>query len=91
MTSPLQRHAPTRLETTHGGRPVGELGFYMNIKRAATAVAEKPSVVYAFSTAELEALEKSDPAAANLFHRIVMHFVGERLIQASATVVALER
>ena len=87
----MEGRAPTRLETTHGGRPVGELGFYMNIPRTAAVVAEKPSVAYALSTAELAELEKNEPAAANLFHRIVMHFVGERLIQTSSAVVALER
>lgn len=80
-----------RLETMSSGRSVGELGFYLNIKRTAAVIVDEPSVIYSLSKQELEAMEEKDPEAANLFHRIIVHLLGERVVHLIRTVNALER
>lgn len=83
--------APVRLETMGGGRLVGELGFYLGIKRTAAVIVNQPGIIYSFSRSELDVLEKSDPEIANLFHRIVVQLLGERVVHLLRVVETLER
>jgi CRP-like cAMP-binding protein len=82
---------PVRLETMGGGRTVGELGFFLGIKRTAAVVADEPSVVYGLSKAMLAQIEKADPEAANTFHRIIVQLLGERTVHLIQAVDALQR
>lgn len=82
---------PMRLETTRGGRSVGELGFYLGIRRTASVVATEPSVVYYMSKQDLEHIEKTDPEAASLLHRVVVQVLGERVVHLTRVVDALQR
>jgi len=82
---------PVRLETMGGGRTVGELGFFLGIKRTAAVVADQPSVVYGISKAMLAQMEKVDPEAANTFHRIIVHLLGERAVHLIRAVDELQR
>jgi SulP family sulfate permease len=84
-------HTPIRLETTGGGRSVGELGFYLDIKRTASVVADQDTVIYSLSKQELEEVEKLDPEAAYLLHRTVLYLLGERVVRLTRVVDALER
>jgi hypothetical protein len=54
-------------------------------------IVDEPSVIYSLLKQELENMEKSDPEAANLFHRIVVHLLGERVVHLMRAVEALER
>jgi SulP family sulfate permease len=83
--------APVRLETMCSGRVVGELGFFLNIRRTASVIADRNSVVYSLSKPELLEMEQNDPEAANAFHRLVVHLLGERVVHLVRTVNALER
>lgn len=83
--------APVRLETMGRGRTVGELGFYLGNKRTAAVVADKASVIYSLSRSELAEIEKLDAEAANAFHRLVVHLLGERVTHLIRAVDALER
>jgi SulP family sulfate permease len=82
---------PVRLETMGGGRMVGELGFFLGIKRTAAIVADQPSVVYSISKGVLAQMEKDNPEVANTFHRIIVHLLGERAVHLIRTVDALQR
>jgi SulP family sulfate permease len=82
---------PVRLETTRGGRSVGEIGYYLGIKRTASVVATEPSIVYYMSKQDLERIERTDPEAASLLHRVVVHVLGERVVHLTRVVDALER
>jgi SulP family sulfate permease len=73
------------------GRVVGELGFFLNIRRTASVIADRNSVVYSLSKPELLEMEQNDPEAANAFHRLVVHLLGERVVHLVRTVNALER
>jgi sulfate permease, SulP family len=82
--------APVRLETMRGGRTIGELGFYLGIRRTAAVVADEPGTVYTLSKRELEHVEKTDPEAAFAFHRIIVHLLGERVVHLIRAVDALQ-
>ncbi len=82
---------PVRMETTRGGRSVGELGFYLGIKRTASVVATEPSVVYYMSKHDLQRIERTDPEAASLLHRVVVQVLGERVVHLTRVVDALQR
>lgn len=82
--------APLRLETMQGGRTVGELGFYLDTRRSAAVVADRPSVVYRLSRATLERIEHEDSEAAYAFHRVVVHLLGERVLHLVRAVDALQ-
>ena len=79
-----------RLETMQGGRAVGELGFYMGTQRSAAVVVDRPSVIYTMSQATLDRLETEDPEAAYVFHRIIIHVLGERVLHLVRAVDALQ-
>lgn len=81
---------PMRLETMRGGRTVGELGFYLGSKRSAAVIADEPSVVYALSQAEMSNIEQHDPESASVFHRIIVHLMGERILHLIQAVDALQ-
>jgi SulP family sulfate permease len=80
-----------RLERMGSGRSVGELGFYLEIKRTAAVIVDEPSVIFSLSKQQLAKMEQADPEAANLFHRIIVHLLGERVVHLIRTVNALER
>ena len=82
---------PVRLETVNPGRTVGELGFFLGTRRAASVVANRDSVVYALSVTDLEQMERIDPEAANLFHRLSVILLSERVMHNTYMVRALER
>jgi len=81
---------PMRLETMRGGRVVGELGFYLGTRRSAAVVADEPTVVYRLSRAKLTEIERDDPEAAHVLHRIIIHLLGERALHLMRTVDALQ-
>lgn len=82
---------PVRLQTVRAGRSIGEIGFYLGVQRTAAVVANEPSVVYCVSRQELERIERTDPKAASMLHRVVVHALGERVAHLARVVDALER
>lgn len=73
------------------GHVVGELGFYLGGKRTAAVVADEPSTVYGLSREELNHIEQTDPEAASMLHRVIVHLVGERVVHLIRSVEALQR
>lgn len=82
---------PVRLETIHSGRTVGELAFFLGIRRSASVVANQDSVVYSLSIEDLSNMEARDPESANLFHRLSVILLSQRVMNLTHTVRALER
>lgn len=82
---------PMRLETMQGGRAVGELGFYLGTRRSAAVVVDRPSVIYRLSHDALSRIERDDPEAAQAFHRIIIHLLGERALHLVRVVEALQK
>lgn len=92
VTAQLEQpgRAPLRLETMRGGRTVGELGFYLGTRRSAAVVVDRAAVVYVLTKTALARIEREDPAAAYVFHRIVVHLLGERVLHLMKAVDALQ-
>ena len=82
---------PVRLETIHSGRTVGEIGFFLGIRRTASVLANQDSVVYSLSKEDLESMDVRDPEAANIFHRLSVILLSQRVMHLTSTVRALER
>jgi len=82
---------PVRLETMRSGRSVGEIAFYLGTRRTASVVADQDSVVYSLSIDELNSMEVENPEIANIFHRISVLLLSERVMHLTRTVRALER
>jgi SulP family sulfate permease len=82
---------PVRLETIHSGRTVGELAFFLGIRRSASVVANQDSVVYSLSMEDLSDMEARDPESARVFHRLSVILLSQRVMNLTYTVRALER
>jgi SulP family sulfate permease len=82
---------PIRLETINSGRTVGEIAFFLGTRRTASVIANQDSIVYSLSLEDLESIEISDPEAANLFHRLSVVLLSQRVMHLTYTVRALER
>lgn len=82
---------PIRLETIHSGRTVGEIAFFLGTRRTASVVANEDSTVYSLSLDDLARMEVQDPESANLFHRLSVILLSQRVMHLTRTVRALER
>jgi SulP family sulfate permease len=82
---------PIRLETIYSGRAVGEISFYLGTKRTASVIADKDTVVYSLSVNDVDDMEANDPETANIFHRLNVLLLSERVMRLTRTVRALER
>ncbi|HEY5903026.1 MAG TPA: SulP family inorganic anion transporter [Anaerolineales bacterium] len=82
---------PVRLETINHGRIVGEIAFFLGRTRTASVVADEDSVVWSLSMQDLELMQSEDPEAANLFHRLSVILLSQRVMHLTQTVRALER
>jgi sulfate permease, SulP family len=80
-----------RLETTRGGRAVGELGFYLGRRRSAAVVADETSSVYRITRDGLRRLQQEQPDAASTFHLIIVRLLSERAVHQIDAVDALQR
>lgn len=80
---------PVRLETMQGGHVVGEIGFYLGVRRTAAVVVDRPSTVYRLSLEKLLEMEQSDPVAAATFHRIIANLLAGRVAHLVTAVDAL--
>lgn len=82
---------PVRLETIHGGRTVGEIAFFLGSRRTASVVVNEDTVVYSLSMEDLAQMEIKDPQSANLFHRLSVILLSQRVMHLTNAVRALER
>jgi SulP family sulfate permease len=80
-----------RLETMRSGRSVGEIAFYLGTRRTASVVADLDTVVYSLSIDDLKTMETHAPEVANIFHRVSVFLLSERILHLTRTVRALER
>ena len=86
----VEEGAPVRLETMGGG-VVGEIGFYLDYERTASVITDVPSTIYQLSRARMQQMEAENPQAAANMHRVIVHFLSERVAHLVKTVGALER
>ncbi len=78
-----------RIRKMGDGTVVGELGMYLKQTRTASVVTEEPSIVYRLSRKALETMEEKNPQTAAAFHRFMVLFLAEKLINTDKTLKTL--
>jgi sulfate permease, SulP family len=68
-----------RLRSLGSETVVGEMGFYRDLPRSATLIAEEHTEVQELSRAMLERVEAEAPNVAIAFHRVIIRVVADRL------------
>jgi SulP family sulfate permease len=80
---------PIRLRRMMGYTVVGEMGFYRQVPRTATVIAEEPSVVYRLTRESFDKMQAQDPTAASVFHKLIIRLLSDRLEFANREISAL--
>ncbi len=80
---------PIRLRRMVGYTVVGEMGFYRDVPRTASVIAEEPSVVYRLTRESFDRMQEQDPAAASVFHKLIIRLLSDRLEFANREISAL--
>ena len=86
-----QQGRPIRLRRMMGYTIVGEMGFYRQVPRTATVIAEEPSVVYRLTRESFDRMQAQDPTAASVFHKLIIRLLSDRLEFANREISALLR
>jgi SulP family sulfate permease len=81
VTSQLEHggEKPLRLQTMSNENVVGEIGLYLGSKRTASVVTEEQSTVYRLSAQALQKMEREDPEAASVFHKVIAKLMADRI------------
>jgi len=69
---------------------VGEMGFFRNSVRSATATAEGPTIVFTLTRASFERMRRERSDLAGAFYEIIVRMLCDRIDGASREVAALE-
>jgi sulfate permease, SulP family len=80
---------PIRLRRMVGYTVVGEMGFFRQVPRTATVIAEEPSVIYRLTKTAFDGMQEKDPAAAVAFHKLIIRLLADRLEFANREISAL--
>lgn len=79
----------TRIRTMSSGTVVGEIGVYLNKNTTATVITNTPCRLYFLSVKSLKKMEADNPVIAAAFHKYMMTFTSQRLVNTNATIQAL--
>lgn len=80
---------PIRLESVRGGHVVGEVGFFLGLRRTASVVADEPSVVYRLTADSLQRMEERDKDAALALQTYMIQLLAARVAHLVGTVQAM--
>jgi SulP family sulfate permease len=80
---------PIRLRRMLGHTVVGEMGFFRRVPRAASVIAEGPTVIYRLTREAFEKMQQGDPAAAAALHKLIIRLLSDRLEFANREISAL--
>jgi len=80
---------PIRLRRMVGHTVVGEMGFYRDVPRTASVVAEEPTVVYRLTQQSFDRMQAEDPIAAAALHKLIIRLLSDRLEFANREISAL--
>lgn len=83
--------APVRLETTGGGRAVGELGFYLGRPRTADVVADTDTRAYVLSQEAFEKIKQENAEALHVLSQVIIHQSSERIVAMTRALDALRK
>jgi SulP family sulfate permease len=80
---------PIRLRRMIGHTVVGEMGFYRDVPRTASVVAEGPTVIYRLTRQAFDKMQAEDPSAAAALHKLIIRLLSDRLEFANREISAL--
>ena len=80
---------PIRLRRMLGHTIVGEMGFFRGVPRAASVIAEGPTVIYRLTREAFDRMQAEDPVAAAAFHKLIIRLLSDRLEFANREISAL--
>ena len=80
---------PIRLRRMIGHTVVGEMGFYRDVARTASVVAEGPTVIYRLTRQAFDKMQAEDPSAAAALHKLIIRLLSDRLEFANREISAL--
>jgi len=69
-----------RVRTMNSGTVVGELGMYLGETRTASIVTNEPCIVYMLSRANMDRMQKENPALASAFNLFMVRLLADRLV-----------
>lgn len=78
-----------RLRRMSAQTVVGEMGFYRGVPRAASVIAEQPTVAYRLTRQAFERMQAENPTTASAFHRLIVRVLSDRLEFANREIAAL--
>jgi len=74
-----------RIRRTGAGAMLGELGFYLNLPRTASVIADHPGKAFRLTVAALTRMESERPELAATLHRFMANLLAERLANTTQT------
>ncbi|MDX2156105.1 MAG: SulP family inorganic anion transporter [Hyphomicrobiaceae bacterium] len=80
---------PIRVRRMTGRTVVGEMGFFRELPRAASVVAEEPTVVYLMTRSEYRRLQAEEPELCARFLEFVVRALANRVDVANREITAL--
>ena len=80
-----------RLQTMHEGSTIGELGFLLGARRSADVVAERDSTVRMLDRPTWREIIEHEPDIARTLDTLAIRLLGERVVQLTRVVDALQR
>jgi SulP family sulfate permease len=60
------------------GTVVGEVGFYLHSRRAATVIADEASAAFRITAQALRRMQRENPTLSSIFHRFMATIAAER-------------
>jgi SulP family sulfate permease len=80
-----------RVHTPRAGTVVGELGFYLDVPRSVSVIADHTTSAYRLTQRAMQAMKTNDPELAIAFDELMLRVVAERLVATNRTLTALSR
>jgi SulP family sulfate permease len=87
----LENGQRMRVHTPGAGTIVGELGFYLDVPRSASVIADFNTVAYRLTRRGMDEMKSKDPELAIAFDEMMLRVVAERLVTTNRTLAALNR
>jgi SulP family sulfate permease len=80
-----------RVHTPGTGTIVGELGFYLDVPRSASVIADHKTSAYRLTRRAMQEMKAKDPQLAIAFDEMMLRVIAERLVTTNRTLRALTR
>jgi SulP family sulfate permease len=87
----LEEGKRVRVQTPSMGTIVGELGFYLDVPRSASVIADMNTIAYRLTRKAMEEMKVKDPELAIAFNDLMLQVIAERLVTTNRELVALNR